>query len=67
MQAQDIARSKKLLYLRALLLPPVTFIRFYIWKLGILDGFPGLVIALVSSWGTALKYLKAIEIKRNQK
>lgn len=66
LQAQDIAQSKKLLYLRALLLPPVTFIRFYIWKLGILDGFPGLVIALVSSWGTALKYLKAIEIKRNR-
>jgi len=66
MQAQDIAaKGKKLLYLRALLLPPITFIRFYVWKLGILDGFPGLVIALVSSWGTAMKYLKAIAIKRS--
>ena len=65
MQAQDIAESKKkFLLLRALLLPPVTFLRFFIWKMGFLDGFPGLVIALVSSWGTALKYLKAIEIKR---
>jgi glycosyltransferase involved in cell wall biosynthesis len=65
MQAQDIVRNKKkLLLLRAILLPPVTFLRFYIWKMGILDGFPGLVIALVSSWGTALKYLKAIEMKK---
>ncbi|MCP4218710.1 MAG: hypothetical protein GY765_29025, partial [bacterium] len=56
-----------LLYLRFFLLPPVTFIRFYLWKLGILDGLPGLVIALVSSWSTAMKYLKAIEIKRNRK
>ena len=65
MQAEDIAGGgKKGLYLRALLLPPITFLRFYVWKAGWLDGFPGLVIALVSSWGTALKYLKAIQIKR---
>lgn len=65
LQALDIIeKKKKLLYLRTLLLPPVTFIRFYFWKLGILDGFPGLVIALVSSWATAMKYLKAIELKQ---
>jgi glycosyltransferase involved in cell wall biosynthesis len=65
MQAQDIAaKGKKMLYLRTLILPPITFLRFYVWKLGILDGLPGFVIALVSSWGTAMKYLKAIEIKR---
>jgi glycosyltransferase involved in cell wall biosynthesis len=65
MQARDIVdKKKKWLYLRALLLPPITFLRFYIWKLGILDGFPGLLIALVSSWATAMKYLKAIELKR---
>lgn len=67
MQAEDIVKNnKKLLYFRFLLLAPVTFLRFYIWKAGFLDGFPGLVIALVSSWATALKYMKAIEIKRNQ-
>lgn len=68
MQAKDIAdKKKKLLYLRVLLMPPITFIRFYFWKLGILDGLPGFVIALVSSWGTAMKYLKAIELKREQR
>lgn len=67
MQAQDIvARGKKALYLRAVILPSITFIRFYIWKLGILDGYPGFIIALVSSWGTAMKYLKAIALKRGQ-
>lgn len=67
MQARDIVgKKKKLLYLRSLLLPPVTFIRFYFWKLGVLDGLPGLVIALVSSWATAMKYLKAIELKRKR-
>lgn len=66
MQAEDIVKKgKKLLYLRTLLLPPVTFLRFYIWKAGFLDGFPGLAIALISSWATAMKYMKAIEIKRN--
>ncbi|MGE5340801.1 MAG: glycosyltransferase family 2 protein [Candidatus Omnitrophota bacterium] len=65
MQADDIVqRNTGFLFLRALFLPPVTFLRFYLWKRGILDGFPGWVIAVVSSWATAMKYLKAIEIKR---
>jgi len=65
MQAEDIVKKKKkCLLLRVLILPPITFIRFYFWKMGILDGFPGFVIALVSSWSTSMKYLKAIEIKR---
>jgi len=64
-QAEEIVRqNKKCLRLRLLLLPPVTFLRHFIWKLGFLDGFPGLVIATVSSWGTALKYLKAMAMKR---
>jgi glycosyltransferase involved in cell wall biosynthesis len=63
--AEEIVRQgKKCLYARLLILPTVTFLRHYIWKFGWLDGFPGLVIAMVSSWGTALKYLKAIVLKR---
>ncbi len=68
MQAVDIVKKgKKLLYIRAILLPPVTFLRFYIWKLGFLDGFPGFLIALISSWATSMKYLKSIELKREKK
>jgi glycosyltransferase involved in cell wall biosynthesis len=64
-QAEEIVRqNKRLLLPRLLILPPVTFLRHYLWKLGLLDGFPGLVIALVQSWATALKYLKAIALKR---
>jgi glycosyltransferase involved in cell wall biosynthesis len=66
--AEEIARqNKKCLFLRLLILPPVTFFRHYIWRLGFLDGFPGLVIAMVSSWGTAMKYFKAIASKRSAK
>lgn len=64
-QAEEIVRRRtRLLCLRLLVLPPVTFLRHYLWRLGFLDGFPGLVIALVQSWGTAMKYLKAIALKR---
>ena len=64
-QAEEILRQeKKCLFLRLAILPPVTFLRHYAWKLGWLDGFPGLVIAIIQSWGTALKYLKAIALKR---
>jgi len=67
MQAQDIAEGgKKLLLLRALVLSPITFIRFYIWKAGFLDGLPGFVIALVSSWATSMKYLKALAIRKGK-
>lgn len=67
-QAEEIVRrNMKFLLPRLLILPPVTFLRFYGWKLGLLDGFPGLVIATVSSWGTALKYLKAMALKRRSR
>ncbi len=63
--AEEIVRGKKkFLLLRLLMLPPVTFLRHYFWRLGFLDGFAGLVIATVSSWGTAMKYFKAMAIKR---
>jgi glycosyltransferase involved in cell wall biosynthesis len=66
--AEEIVRQKKkCLTLRLLILPPVTFFRHYVWRLGFLDGFAGLVIATVSSWGTAMKYFKAIASKRSSK
>jgi glycosyltransferase involved in cell wall biosynthesis len=64
-QAEEIVASGlKCLFLRLFLLPPVTFLRHYAWRLGFLDGFPGLVIATIQSWATAMKYLKAIALKR---
>lgn len=64
--AEEIIRQKKKCLLpRLLILPPVTFLRHYVWRLGFLDGFAGLVIATVSSWGTAMKYFKAMASKRS--
>ena len=66
-QAKDLAKKyKHTLHLRLPILSMVTFLRHYVLKLGFLDGFPGLVIAVISSWGTALKYLKAIELSRQK-
>ncbi len=65
-QGQDLAlSSKKGLFVRALFSSPLIFLRQCIWRAGILDGGPGLVIAAISAWGAALKYLKAWEIRRN--
>ena len=37
------------------------FLECYLWKLGLLDGTPGLVIAMNSSWYVFLKHAKAWE------
>jgi len=67
-QAEEIVKQgRRCLYARLLVLPAVTWLRHYVWKTGFLDGFPGLVIALVSSWGTAMKYMKAIALKRRSR
>jgi glycosyltransferase involved in cell wall biosynthesis len=61
--AQTIrTRSRMRLLFKAMVSPFFTFLRHYVLKAGFLDGFAGLVIALISSYGTALKYLKAYEL-----
>lgn len=64
-QAEDIVKKgKKLLWARMIFMPNISFIRYYIWKLGILEGYPGFLISLIASWATGMKYMKALEIKR---
>jgi hypothetical protein len=36
----------------------------FIWKLGFLDGMPGFVIAVVSSYYVFLKYAKLWELQK---
>jgi glycosyltransferase involved in cell wall biosynthesis len=67
MLARGLRGSRPRLLAGALLLPPVTFLRHYLFKLGCLDGLAGLVIATVSAWGTALKYFKALELRAGEK
>jgi hypothetical protein len=40
-----------------------TFVKHYVFKLGFLDGWPGLVIAMASFEGTFYRYVKALEIQ----
>jgi glycosyltransferase involved in cell wall biosynthesis len=44
--------------------PPIKFFETYIVKRGFLDGIPGLIISLVSSFYCFLKYAKLWELKR---
>ena len=42
------------------------FLKMYVFKLGILDGFPGFVLALSNFEGTFYKYAKLAEMNRKQ-
>jgi len=39
------------------------FLECYVWKLGVLDGVPGLIIAMNSAWYVFLKHAKAWELR----
>ncbi|GAB4220212.1 MAG: glycosyltransferase family 2 protein [Acidobacteriota bacterium] len=43
--------------------PVLAFGRNYIWRWGVLDGFPGLAVAWLAAVSTAFKYLKLYEIQ----
>ncbi|MFC1567274.1 glycosyltransferase family 2 protein [Thermodesulfobacteriota bacterium] len=43
------------------------FLECYVWKLGILDGVPGLIIAMNSAWYVFLKHAKAWETSLQDK
>ncbi|MGB9668421.1 MAG: glycosyltransferase family 2 protein, partial [Thermosulfidibacteraceae bacterium] len=61
--AKDIVKAgKKPNFFNLVLRPMGDFIKFYILKLGFLDGLPGLIIALLSSYYVVVKYVKAWEL-----
>ena len=57
-------KHEKITMWTALLHAKWAFWKHYIFKLGILDGWPGFVIALGSFEGTFYRYVKALEIQR---
>ncbi len=59
-------KGERFLLLKMLFKPPVKFFETYIYKLGFLDGIPGLIIAVLSSYYVFLKYAKLWEM-RNEK
>ncbi|MHB8054456.1 MAG: glycosyltransferase family 2 protein [Candidatus Aminicenantales bacterium] len=61
--AQKLYAQRKKCRLRHLLLvPPGRFIKSYILRLGFLDGFAGLVIAVLNGYGIFVRYAKLREI-----
>ncbi len=56
------ARKKKARWHHLTVLPFVRFIRAYVWKRGFLDGFPGLVISVLTGYAVFVRYAKLREI-----
>ena len=61
-QAFDQGRSASVFHL--LLSPVVRFIKFYLLRLGFLDGVPGLLHISIGCMNSYLKYSKLIELRR---
>ncbi len=49
---------------KLLLRPPLKFLECWVWKLGLLDGLPGLVIAVASAFNVFSRYVKLWEKER---
>ncbi|MGD8296500.1 MAG: glycosyltransferase family 2 protein [Desulfobacterales bacterium] len=54
------------LVLDIVLNPLLTFFKKYFLKLGILDGYPGFMIAIHSAYGKFLKYIKLRELNKHR-
>lgn len=61
---QLIKNNKKNLLFKALIKPAFRFFKDYFLKLGILGGYTGLLISVIISFETFLKYSKAYLLKR---
>ena len=46
--------------------PLLRFFKFYLLRLGFLDGLPGLVHISIGCMNSFMKYAKLIELQRNQ-
>jgi glycosyltransferase involved in cell wall biosynthesis len=63
-QAFEQGRSANVLYL--LFSPVVRFIKFYIMRLGFLDGLPGLLHISIGCINSYVKYMKLIELRQSE-
>lgn len=64
-QAFEEGRSVSLVHL--LLSPVVRFIKFYLMRLGFLDGLPGLLHISIGCMNSYIKYMKLIELRQSEK
>ena len=56
--------GKKFSLFSILIRPPASFFRTYFWKRGFLDGTPGFIISVITSYYVFLKYAKLWELLR---
>ncbi len=56
-------KGESFLITKMILKPPVKFLETYIYKFGFLDGIPGLIISILSSYYVFLKYAKLWEMR----
>jgi glycosyltransferase involved in cell wall biosynthesis len=64
--AREGGRASGMYVLAGLGHAAVKFVECYLWKLGFMDGWPGLIIATNSAWYVFLKHAKAWEMSLNE-
>jgi glycosyltransferase involved in cell wall biosynthesis len=57
-------RGRRAAVLRLVFSPLLRFVRFYLFRLGFLDGVPGLVHILIGCYSSFMKYAKLRELER---
>jgi hypothetical protein len=62
---EALERGKRVSVAHLLLSPVLRFIKFYVFRLGLLDGLPGLVHILVGCGASFAKYAKMLAFQRN--
>lgn len=63
---QYVERGGRAALFNMLVHPPFRFFRMYLLQAGVRDGYPGLVLCLLSSYSVFLKYAKAWERRRDR-
>ena len=62
--AQDaVAHGKRVTAAHVVLSPLLRFVKFYFFRLGLLDGLPGLIHILIGCGNSGVKYAKIIELR----
>jgi glycosyltransferase involved in cell wall biosynthesis len=64
---EALARGERATVLHLLLSPALRFIKFYFFRLGLLDGLPGLVHILVGCSASFAKYAKMLDFQRSHR
>jgi glycosyltransferase involved in cell wall biosynthesis len=59
-------RGRRAGYAQLLLSPVVRFLKFYVFRLGFLDGMPGLLHISIGCMNSYMKYAKLIELTRGE-